>query len=189
MVGDGDQRVSRRLVDAESTAFAAVYEAHCSMVFGVALSVTRNRQIAEDVVQEVFVELWRRPERFDAERGTMATYLRTIAHRRAVDVVRSSESRRAREKRDVASAGSHDVVDRPDDVAWTQEVADRVHHALLELAPSERAPIELAYFYGLTMRQIAERLDIPVGTVKTRIRAALRRLGPVLAPDVREQSQ
>lgn len=159
-------------------ALAEAYRRHGGAVHALACRVLGRGPQADDVAQEVFVELWRRPERFDPARGTLRTYLMTIAHARAVDLLRSESARRAREERsarETATAG-YDIEHH----AWDLAVADQVRAALADLPPEERRAIELAYFGGHTYREVATMLGQPEGTVKSRIRTGLRRLRALL---------
>lgn len=155
-------------------ALAETYRRHAGAVFGLARRVLASRELAEEIVQEAFLWLWDHPDRFDPARGSLRTFLLSHAHHRAVDVVRSEVSRRAREERqhrDQAEAGydlEHEVLD--------MAIASNVREALDGLPPDERRPIEMAYFGGRTYREVAVILDQPEGTVKTRIRSGLRRL-------------
>lgn len=161
-------------------ALAEAYRRHAGAVHALACRVLGRGPRADDVTQEVFVELWRRPERFDSARGTLRTYLMTIAHARAVDLLRSETARRAREERtarETATAG-YDIEHH----AWDLAVAEQVRTALAGLPPEERRAIELAYFGGHTYREVATMLGEPEGTVKSRIRAGLRRLRALLEP-------
>ena len=160
-------------------ALAEVYRRHGGAVFGLAKRVLNNAVEAEDVTQEVFLRLWNQPDRFDPARGSLRSFLLAHAHGRAVDSVRSSRSRRLREARDAmrtAEAGydlQHEV--------WDLAVADQVSRAMGELPEEERRAIELAYFNGHTYREVAQLLDQPEGTVKSRIRNGMRRMRAVLA--------
>ena len=160
-------------------ALAEVYRRHGGAVYGLAKRVLNNPAEAEDVTQEVFLRLWNQPDRFDPARGSLRSFLLAQAHGRAVDCVRSSSSRRLREARDAmrtAEAGydlQHEV--------WDLAVADQVSHAMGELPEQERRAIELAYFDGHTYREVAQLLDQPEGTVKSRIRNGMRRMRVVLA--------
>lgn len=155
-------------------ALAEAYRRHAGAVFGLASRVLADRTLGEEVVQEVFLRLWDHPDRFDAARGSLRSYLLAQCHGRAVDLVRSESSRRDREERQErgrAEAGydlEHEV--------WDIVVADHVREALDKLPPGERQAIELAYFGGKTYREVAHDLGQPEGTVKSRIRSGLRRL-------------
>lgn len=155
-------------------ALAEAYRRHAGSVFALATRVLVDRSLAEEIVQEVFLRLWDNPERFDPERGSLRSFLLAQCHGRSVDVIRSEESRRAREQRQhrqQAEAGydlEHEV--------WDMAVAGHVQEALANLPDNERRPIELAYFGGNTYREVAKILGEPEGTVKTRIRSGLRRL-------------
>jgi len=160
-------------------ALAEAYRRHGGVVYGLAKRVLHNPTEAEDVTQEVFLRLWNQPDRFDADRGSLRSYLLAQAHARAVDAVRSSTSRRGREAREAmrtAEAGydlQHEV--------WDLSVADQVSEAMGELPEEERRAIELAYFDGHTYREVAQLLEQPEGTVKSRIRNGMRRMRAALA--------
>jgi RNA polymerase sigma-70 factor (ECF subfamily) len=159
----------------DEAAFAEFYDAVGGVVYGTVLRVIRNPAQAEEVTQEVFVELWRTAARFDPSRGSVRTWAATMAHRRAVDRVRSEQSARNREVVDA----TRDVVPEHDHVV--EEVAanldrERVAQALQNLTDPQREAVTLAYYGGLTYREVAIRLDLPEGTVKTRIRDGLIKL-------------
>jgi RNA polymerase sigma-70 factor (ECF subfamily) len=160
-------------------ALAEVYRRHAGAVHALALRLLRDRALAEEVVQEVLLRLWDAPERFDAERGSLRSYLLAQCHGRSVDLIRSEESRRQREvkeSRQRAEAGydiEHEV--------WDLAVAEHVREALVDLPAEERRAIELAYFAGHTYREVALILDEPEGTVKSRIRTGMRRMRRTLA--------
>ncbi len=163
----------------QESALAEVYRRHAGAVHALARRVLGSPAAADEVTQEVFLDLWHRPERFDPARGALRTFLMTKAHGRAVDQLRSETSRRRREEatvRDTATAG-YDV----ERAAWDLAVADQVRQALGSLPAAERRAIELAYFAGHTYREVADLLDQPEGTVKSRIRSGLRRLKTALA--------
>ncbi|MBO0714350.1 MAG: sigma-70 family RNA polymerase sigma factor [Acidimicrobiales bacterium] len=161
-------------------ALAEVYRRHGGAVYGLARRVLGDDTRAEEVVQEVFLRLWQQPERFDPDRGTLRSYLLASSHGRAVDMVRSETSSRRREEQDARSTANA-AYDLEHEV-WDLMLAEHVKSALGELDPDERRAIELAYFGGHTYRQVAGLLGQPEGTVKSRIRAGLRRLEARLAP-------
>ncbi len=155
-------------------ALAEVYRRHGGAVYGLAKRVLSNATEAEDVTQEVFVRLWNQPDRFDPSRGSLRSFLLAQSHGRAVDSVRSLNSRRLRENRDADGAASA-AYDLQHEV-WDLSVADQVSTAMGELPVEERRAIELAYFEGHTYVEVAELLSQPEGTVKTRIRNGMRRM-------------
>lgn len=155
-------------------ALAEAYRRHAGAVFALSRRLLVDASLAEEVVQEVFLRLWNTPEKFDPARGSLRSYLLAQCHGRSVDLLRSETSRRAREERDLrrtAESGydvEHEVVDL--------SVAERVKEALALLPEGERAAIALAYFGGHTYREVADMLDEPEGTVKSRIRSGLKRM-------------
>jgi RNA polymerase sigma-70 factor, ECF subfamily len=160
-------------------ALAEAYRRHGGAVFALARRVLASATLAEEVTQEVFVELWDTPERFDPGRGALRTYLMTKAHGRAVDMLRSESARRRREERIVREQASSGYdIERQ---AWDLAVAEQVKEAVRSLPTDERTPIEMAYFDGHTYREVATILGQPEGTVKSRIRSGLRRLRAALA--------
>lgn len=155
-------------------ALAETYRRHGGAVQGLARRLLRSDTHAEDITQEVFVRLWEQPERFDTERGSLRSFLLSIAHNRAVDHLRSSSARTSREQRSAAEvAASGYNIERH---AWDLHVSDQVRRALVDLTDQQRRAIELAYFDGHTYRTVAAMLGEPEGTVKARIRAGLTSL-------------
>lgn len=160
-------------------ALAEVYRRHAGAVYALARRVTNQASVAEEVVQEVLLKLWSNPDRFDPERGSLRSFLLTQAHSRAVDIARSEGSRRRREENEVArtAAAGYDL----EREVWDLAMAEQVQEAMDALSEDERAAIQLAYFGGHSYREVAVMLDQPEGTVKSRIRAGLRRLRTELA--------
>ena len=165
----------RRCSRGDESAFAALYDATASRLYGLVVRVIRDPAQSEEVTQEVFLEIWRTSARYDAERGSALSWLMTIAHRKAVDRVRSAEASSRRDttfhQRDAKV--EHD--ETAEAVTSTLE-AQRVRQAVSTLTPAQREAIELAYFGGYTHVEVATMLDLPVGTAKTRIRDGLIRL-------------
>ena len=158
----------------DQAAFAALYDQLASFVYGVVLRVVRDRSQAEEVTQEVFVELWRLAPRFDGEKGSVKTWASTVAHRRAVDRVRSEQSSRVRvENESQKRLIETDVVVESVETSFDQV---RVRRALAQLAPAQREAVELAYFGANTYREVAALLHVAEGTIKSRIRDGMIRL-------------
>ncbi len=158
----------------DQTAFASLYDALSPTIFGVVRRVLRDGSQSEEVTQEVFVEIWKQAARFDAERGSVRTWAVTIAHRRAVDRVRSEQSHRDRQVS--VGAASLELPPSPEDDAVDAEDRQRARAAMATLPASQREALELAFYDGLTHVQISEHLGVALGTVKTRIRDGLIRL-------------
>ena len=168
----------QRLIDGDEHALSEVYQRHSGMVLGLAQKIVRDRTLAEDITQEVFVRLWKHPDRFDPARGSLRSYLLAQTHGRSVDVIRSESSRRIREERD-ATLGAVTHLSIEDEVVELR-MSEHIRHALGELPASERAAIEMAYFGGHSYRQVAALLGEAEGTVKSRIRSGMLRLGATL---------
>ena len=169
----------KRSARGDQQAFAAVYDATAGRVHGLVLRVVRDPAQAEEVTQEAFLEAWRTAARFDPERGSALSWLLTLAHRRAVDRVRSAE---AAHRRDATYHDQNRPVehDSTAEAATTRIEAQRVRSAMSTLTSAQREALELAYFGGYTHTEVATMLDLPVGTAKTRIRDGLIRLRDAL---------
>ena len=163
-----------RVAKGDEPAFAELYDELVPTVYGMVLRVVRDPAQSEEVTQEVFVELWRQAARFDVTRGGVRAWAVTIAHRRAVDRVRSEQSLRDRQVRDASTPAG--APDSPSDVVLDSLDRAWALQALTELSEAQRQALELAYFDGLTHVEIAEHLGVALGTVKTRIRDGLIRL-------------
>jgi RNA polymerase sigma-70 factor, ECF subfamily len=169
-----DSLLVARLAAGDDEALAEIWDRYAPVVYGHARRLTRDASIAEDVTQEVFVTLWQHPERFDAQRGSLRAYLGVHAHRRAIDAVRRDVRRTAREQRHhrlQADGGCG-----PEASADAAPVADAVRSAIERLPADQRQAVELAYFGGMTQREVATSLGIPEGTAKSRLRLAQAKL-------------
>jgi RNA polymerase sigma-70 factor, ECF subfamily len=173
--GDPLDELLRRSGRGDQAAFAELYDELAPMVHGIVVRVVRDPSQSDEVTQEVFVELWRLAARYDATRGAVKSWAATVAHRRAIDRVRSEQAGRDRVAKDVSVAvlPPHDVV--VDEVEAGFEQA-RVRRALDQLSGLQREALELAYFGGHTYREVAVLLGVAEGTVKTRIRDGMIRL-------------
>jgi RNA polymerase sigma-70 factor (ECF subfamily) len=159
----------------DEAAFAALYDELAAAVFGTVRRVLRDPAMSEEVTQEVFVELWRTSARFDPERASVSTWAITMARRRAVDRVRREQSQRDRIERSATQRQA--VPDAPDDAVVASIESERVNRAVAELPEEQRIVIEMAFLDGHSHGEIAERLDLPLGTVKGRVRLGLKELG------------
>jgi RNA polymerase sigma-70 factor (ECF subfamily) len=179
-----DAGLTARVAAGDDEALAEVWDRYGSLVYGHARRLTRDATIAEDVTQEVFVTLWQHPERFDPERGSLRAYLGVHAHRRAIDALRRDVRRSQREQRHHRLHPEGSCL--PSDAAECASLADAVRDAIDRLPPEQREAVELAYFGGLTHREVAATLRIPEGTAKSRLRLAHAKLHSWLDPALLE---
>lgn len=176
-----DDELMDRLGSRDLAAFEALYDRYGDLVYSVCLRVVGDTYIAEDVTQDVFVRIWRRPEQFDLRRGKFVTWLLSVARNRSIDH-RRSQSRRMRHEALPSIDEEEDVLpseDARDDPALQTVLADEcaaVRQALEVLPPEQKLAIQLAYFGGLTQQEIANKLGQPLGTVKTRIRLGMQKM-------------
>jgi RNA polymerase sigma-70 factor, ECF subfamily len=165
-----DMRLVARIRAGDETAMSELYDRYGKVVYAVALRVLKETGAAEDVLQEVLVQLWRKPDSFDASRGSLAAWLTVITRNRAIDRVR--KRRPEVELEDIVIAGGPDL----SDAAERALMVEKVRGVLMEMNPDQRKALELAYFEGLTHTEIAEKTGEPLGTIKTRIRSGLQQL-------------
>jgi RNA polymerase sigma-70 factor, ECF subfamily len=171
-VPQADADLLRRLARGDRDAVAELYDRHAARVLGLALRIVRDSSDAEDVVQEVFSQAWRTAPNYEASRGTVAGWLLMMARTRAIDRVRARQARRDAGVEPDPETIPSTAVPVPEQIIANQQTA-RIRGAMVGLPVEQKTALELAYFEGLTQSEIAERLKIPLGTVKTRIRAAL----------------
>ena len=177
-----DVELHQQLVMGDRGAFEELYARYGPAAFGLALRVTGQEQLAQDVVHDSFLALWRAPEAYDPARGTFRSFFLSLAHHRAVDTVRREERLRRRSlKVNPRPAVGEDVAEGVVQEAWLESRRAQVLTALEQLPAQQRVVLEMAYFGGYTQARIAEELGIPLGTVKTRTLAAMRRLNRLLA--------
>jgi len=163
------------VVRGDEAAFAKLYELLADRVYGLVRRVVRDPAQSEEVTQEVFVELWRTASRYQADRGSVPSWALTIAHRRAVDLVRASQASAARESR-AASGAQERPFDVVADAVTERFERQQVRRCLESLTSVQRESVTLAYYQGYTYREVAALLETPIGTVKTRMRDGLIRL-------------
>ncbi len=176
-----DDELMDRLVRRDLGAFEALYDRYGDLVYSVSLRVVGDTYVAEDVTQDVFLRVWRRPEQFDLSRGKFVTWLMSVTRNRSIDE-RRSRGRRLRHEALPAAEDEEDVLpsgnDR-DDPALATVLSDEraaVRGAMEVLPPEQKLAIQLAYFGGLTQQEIANKLGQPLGTVKTRIRLGMQKM-------------
>ena len=174
-----DEALPALVARGDEQALAELYDRFGRVAYGVALRVLRDAALAEDAVQDGFLTAWRTAAGFDPARGKASTWLLTLVHRRAVDVVRREERRRA-DVLDDAPIASGDATDESVEI---RDERRRVQAALAKLPPDQREALELAYYGGLTQTELAERLGVPLGTIKSRMFTALSRLRDLLAEE------
>jgi RNA polymerase sigma-70 factor (ECF subfamily) len=172
-----DEAVLARVAHSDEAALAELYDRYGRIAYSLALRVVRDRSLAEDVVQEAFLSAWRTAAGFRAERGKASTWLLTLVHRRAVDLIRREERRRGEPLPEDDTPHGETI----DEAVWVREQRRVVQNALAQLPPEQREALELAYFGGYTQSELAERLGQPLGTIKSRMFTGLRRLRDLLA--------
>ena len=168
----------------EQSALAELYDRYGRAAYGLALRILRDEALAEDAVQEAFLSVWRTASRFVPERGKASTWILTLVHRRAVDVVRREERRRADSLEAAPEQGGGAV----DEDAWLRLQRERVQDALRQLPDAQREALELAYYGGFSQSELAERLGQPLGTIKSRMFAGLTRMRELLGDPGMEMS-
>lgn len=168
----------------DSSALAELYDRYGRIAYGLALRILRDEALAEDAVQDGFLAVWRTAARFIPERGKASAWILTLVHRRAVDVVRREERRRAESLERIPEPGGGSV----DEDAWLRLQRGRVQDALRKLPDPQREAIELAYYGGFSQSELAERLGQPLGTIKSRMFSGLARLRELLGEPGLEMS-
>jgi RNA polymerase sigma-70 factor (ECF subfamily) len=172
-----DEALLALIARGDDDALEGLYDRYGGVAYRLAYRVLRDQVLAQDAVQEAFLGVWRTAASFDPERGKASTWLLTLVHRRAVDLVRREDRRRGAPVDPPPVAGTEPV----DETAAVRERRRTVQAALAQLPPDQREALELAYYGGLTQSELAERLGVPLGTVKSRMFAALGRLRELLA--------
>jgi RNA polymerase sigma-70 factor (ECF subfamily) len=171
-----DEAVVALTARSDEAALAELYDRYGRAAYGLAFRVLRDPALAEDAVQEAFLDVWRQADRFVPERARASAWLFTFVHRRAVDVVRREERRRTDPIESAPEPGGATA----EDEAWLRLERERVQHALRQLPDAQREAIELAYYGGFTQSELAERLGEPLGTIKSRMFSGLARLRELL---------
>jgi RNA polymerase sigma-70 factor (ECF subfamily) len=183
-----DEALVALIARGDETALAELYERIGRIAYGLAVRILRDERLAEDAVQEGFLTVWRTAVSFTAERAKASTWVLTLVHRRAVDLVRREERRRAEPLGDDEPGAAAGQAEGVEEVAWLRFERDRVQAALRELPDVQREAIELAYYGGFSQSELAERLGVPLGTIKSRMFAGLARLRELLDEGAEEGS-
>jgi RNA polymerase sigma factor (sigma-70 family) len=173
-----DRELHRRLARGDRGAFDELYRRYSPLAYGLALRLTGQQLLAQDVVHDAFLALWRAPEAYDPSRGGFRTFFLSLVHHRAVDTIRREQRLRDRSERaaNLEPVTGEDVAEAVTEEAFLHVRRKEVREALADLSPDQRQVLEMAYFGGMTQAEIADALGIPLGTVKTRTFAAMRKL-------------
>jgi RNA polymerase sigma factor (sigma-70 family) len=181
-----DEALVALVARGDEDALAELYDRIGRVAYGLALRVLRDERHAEDAVQEAFLQVWRSAATFRAERAKASTWILTLVHRRAVDLVRREERRQADPLTDDSAAGV--APEETEEAAWLRFERERVQAALKQLPDVQREALELAYYGGFSQSELAERLGVPLGTIKSRMFAGLARLRELLDDSTQEGS-
>ena len=181
-----DEALVALVARGDEDALAELYDRVGRIAYGLALRVLRDERHAEDAVQEAFLQVWRSAATFRAERAKASTWILTLVHRRAVNLVRREERRQADPLTDDSAAGI--APEETDEAAWLRFERERVQAALKQLPDVQREALELAYYGGFSQSELADRLGVPLGTIKSRMFAGLARLRELLDDSTQEGS-
>jgi len=180
-----DEALLSLVAGSDDQALAELYDRFGGVAYGLALRVLRDESLAQDAVQDAFLAVWRTADRFLAERAKASTWILTLVHRRAVDLVRRQERRRGEPLESVPEPVASEQVEEQATIRFQRQV---VQEALRRLPPEQREALELGYYAGLTQSELAERLGQPLGTIKSRMFTGLTRLRDLLAQAGLEES-
>ncbi len=181
-----DEELMLRVRDGDSRAFAMIFDRHSSAAYSLAYRMAGRRGAADDIVQEAFLSLWKASGRYDAQRGSVRTFILGIVHNRAIDALRRSTVHESRRASDEGIEERFAAVERTEAEVARRDEAAEVRSALDELPDDQQKVIELAYFGGFTHTEIAEMIDTPLGTVKGRMRLGLEKLRASLGEQAAE---
>jgi RNA polymerase sigma-70 factor (ECF subfamily) len=181
-----DEELMLRVRDGDSHAFAMIYDRHSAAAYSLSYRMSGRRGAADDIVQEAFLSLWKASGRYDAQRGSVRTFILGIVHNRAIDALRRSTVHDSRRASDEGIEERFAAVERTEVEVARRDEASEVRSALNELPEDQQKVIELAYFGGFTHTEIAEMIDTPLGTVKGRMRLGLEKLRTSLGEQAAE---
>jgi RNA polymerase sigma factor (sigma-70 family) len=181
-----DEALVALVARGDEDALAELYDRVSRIAYGLALRVLRDERHAEDAVQEAFLQVWRNAATFRAERAKASTWILTLVHRRAVDLVRREERRQAEPLTDDTELAQ--APEQTEEAAWLRFERERVQAALKELPDVQRETLELAYYGGFSQTELSDRLGVPLGTIKSRMFSGLARLREILDDSTQEGS-
>ena len=173
-----DEALLSLVASSDDQALAELYDRFGRVAYGLALRILRDEALAQDAVQDAFLAVWRSADRFLAERAKASTWILTLVHRRAVDLVRREDRRRGEPLESAPEPAASGTLEEEAELGFQRKI---VREALLRLPPEQREALELGYYGGLTQSELAERLGQPLGTIKSRMFTGLRRLRDLLA--------
>ena len=179
-----DQQLIGQVTEGDKTAFKEIYSRFSQVVYNLALRMLRDKEDAEEVVQEIFLQVWNKAHTYDPQRGAVSTWVLNIARSRSIDKLRTLGYRDKNIEIDEEKVNSKDDLSRT--IEDREESRTVIRQALISLPDKQRIAIELVYFEGLTHLEAAEKLDEPVGTIKTRIRLGVMKLKEKIAPYIEE---
>ena len=176
-----DSALIERMMAGDEAALSTLYDRYSAMLFGMLMRILRDQQAAEEVLQDMFLQLWRNAAQFDAKRGSLPAWLMVIGRNRAISRLRGRRDREVLEEEEGDYANTFASGQNIEDEAVRAELARNISAALEQLPAEQKQAVELAYFEGMTQSEIANQTGIPLGTVKTRVRTAMQTLRQILA--------
>jgi RNA polymerase sigma-70 factor, ECF subfamily len=176
-----DSALIGNMMTGDEAAFSTLYDRYSAMLFGMLVRILRDQQAAEEVLQDLFLQLWRSAAQFDAARGSLPAWLMVIGRNRAISRLRGRRDREVLEENEGDYANTFASSQNIEDEAVRAQVARNISAAMGQLPVEQRQAVELAYFEGMTQSEIASQTGIPLGTVKTRVRTAMQTLRQIIA--------
>lgn len=175
-----DSTLIERMMAGDETALSTLYDRYSAMLFGMLMRVLKDRGLAEEVLQDLFLQLWRNAGQFDASRGSLPTWLMVVGRNRAISRLRGARDREVLEEKEGDYANTFTSGQNIEEEAAQRDLARRVSDAMTKLPAEQRQAVELAYFEGMTQTEIATHTGCPLGTAKTRVRTAMQSLKLIL---------
>lgn len=183
-----DSVLVERMIAGDEEALSTLYDRYAGMLFGMLVRILKDTHAAEEVLQDIFLQLWRGAAQFDANRGSLPAWLMVIARNRAISRLRSREWRQSHEDVDDFSTLVVPCSANLEDEAWRRLMMEKLRSAMATMPAEQREAVELAYFEGMTQTEIAARTGAPLGTVKTRVRTAMQFLRKLFDDGTARQS-